>query len=309
VGEPTPTDHPPSAPSPLVIAREPAGSPEPVPEEDRSRSPAPGWRPWTAPLALVGGVVLATIAGLVVDIPALALGVHVSSSYTPPGLAIADTFVQDLAFVAAAIYCAHLGGQAVRSWQFGLRPPGVGWWAATGMILLLIVAFIVLSAIWSALSKPPEEELLKTLGSNEGAGLLLASAALTCVMAPICEEFLFRGFIFTALRNWRGVWPAAILTGVIFGAVHAGSAPELDLLPLAALGFGLCLLYRYSGSLYPCFLAHSLNNSIAFASLEKWGWQAPVLIVASFAGIGLVVLVLKRLGVIAALPAAAARGA
>ncbi len=81
--------------------------------------------------------------------------------------------------------------------------------------------------------------------------LLLFSAVLTCVVAPIGEEFLFRGLIFTALRNWKGTLPAAIITGVLFGGVHFGSAPLLDLVPLAALGFGLCLLYRYTGSLYP----------------------------------------------------------
>ena len=29
------------------------------------------------------------------------------------------------------------------------------------------------------------------------------------VLGPLGEEFLFRGYIFRALRNWRGVWPAA----------------------------------------------------------------------------------------------------
>ena len=113
----------------------------------------------------------------------------------------------------------------------------------------------------------------------------MLSAGLTCVVAPICEEILFRGYIFTALRNWHGTLPAALITGLLFGGVHAGSAPALDLVPLAGLGFGLCLLYRYTGSLYPCFAAHSLNNSIAFSALENWSWQAPVLIV-SRAGIG-----------------------
>ncbi len=163
--------------------------------------------------------------------------------------------MQDVGFVLAALYCAHLGGRVVRSWQFGLRRPGAGWRRATGMIGLLLVAFLVLSIAWSAIFHPEEETLLKSLGSNEGTGLLLLSAALTCVIAPICEEFLFRGFIFTALRSWRGTLPAALLTGLLFGGVHVGSAPALDLVPLAGLGFGLCLLYRYSGSLYPCIVA------------------------------------------------------
>ncbi len=66
------------------------------------------------------------------------------------------------------------------------------------------------------------------------------------------------------------------MTGVLFGAVHAGSAPALDLVPLGVLGFMLCVLYRRTGSLYPCVAVHSLNNSVAFAGLEKWGWQMPV---------------------------------
>ena len=73
----------------------------------------------------------------------------------------------------------------------------------------------------------------------------------------------------------------------------------LDLVPLAGLGFGLCLLYRYTGSLYPCIVSHALNNSIAFASLEGWGWQEFVLLIAaSLAAIGMLVLAFKRLGVI-----------
>jgi membrane protease YdiL (CAAX protease family) len=265
-------------------------------EGDRTRSPTTGWSPWTAFVALLGGLVLAAIAGLTVDLPALALGAHVTSSHTPPGLAIADTFVQDLAFVGAAVYCAHIGGRMVRAWQIGLRPPGVGWWSATGMILLLLILFSVISVGWSEAFNPSKEKLLQQLGSNEGTMLLLLSAALTCVVAPMCEEILFRGYIFTALRNWRGTATAAVITGLLFGGVHAGSAPALDLVPLAGLGFGLCLLYRHTGSLYPCMVAHSLNNSIAFSILEGWSWQMPVLIVGALLGIGAVVRGLGGLG-------------
>jgi membrane protease YdiL (CAAX protease family) len=273
--------------------------------ERRSRAEeTPDWPPWMAPAALVGGVVLAAIGGLIVDLPAAAFGVNITSSHIPGGLEIADTVVQDIAFILVAVMFARMGGRVARSWQFGLRPPRLSWRRVSGLILLLLVAFIVLSAIWSAALHPEKEKLLETLGSNEGATLLLLSAALTCVVAPICEEFLFRGFIFTALRNWKGTWPAAIVTGVLFGGVHFGSAPTLDLVPLMGLGFGLCLLYRYTGSLYPCFAAHSLNNSIAFGSLEGWAfWQVIVLIAASLLGIAAVVLVAKRVGLIAPVPA------
>jgi membrane protease YdiL (CAAX protease family) len=278
---------------------------EPWPEVDNARSPDTDWPPWTALGALLGGLLLAAVGALVVDLPAVALGATITTSHTPPGLSIADTVVQDVAFVLAAVFFAQLGGRVVRAWQFGLRRPPGGWRAASGLVLALLVAFIAISAIWSTLTHPPEEELLKELGSKEGTALLILSAGLTCVVAPICEEFLFRGYIFTALRNWRGTLPAALITALVFGGVHYGSAPPLDLVPLAALGFGLCLLYRYTGSLYPCIAAHSLNNSLAFSSLENWGWQAPVLIVAALLGIAAIVLAFKRIGVITPEPALA----
>jgi membrane protease YdiL (CAAX protease family) len=115
----------------------------------------------------------------------------------------------------------------------------------------------------------------------------------------MCEEFLFRGYVFTALRGSWGLWPAAIVDGLLFGAVHASSAPVLDLLPLAGLGFGLCLLFRYSGSLYPGMGAHALNNAIAFASLENWTWLGGLaLIAASLAGVTAVIWTCKRAGLI-----------
>jgi len=270
------------------------------PDGERARSPTTGWAPWTGPVALVAGIVLATVGGLLVEIPAtLLFHANVSAENLSPGLSIADTVVQDIGFVLVAVYFARLGGKVVRSWQFGLRRPAAGWASAGGMVVLLLIVFVVLTAAWSAAVHPGEEKTLEQLGSNEGTALLVLSAALTCVVAPMCEEFLFRGFMFTALRNWRGTLPAALITGLVFGGVHVTSAPVLDLVPLAALGFGLCLLYRYSGSLYPCMIAHSLNNSIAFSSLEGWGWQAPVLIVCALVGIGVVVLVCKRVGLIA----------
>ncbi len=286
--------------APPLAAPAPPDAPPPEPlEGDPSASPLPGWPWWTALVALLGAFVLTAVGALVIDLPAVAFGVQVTSSHTPPGLTIADTFVQDLAFVAAPIMCAHIGGRAVRAWQFGLRRPGVGWGWALVMVLMLIIAFLVVTAIWSSLVNPEKEKLLEQLGSKESTLLLVLSAGLTCVVAPMCEEFLFRGYVFTALRGSWGLWPAAIVDGVLFGAVHASSAPVLDLLPLAGLGFGLCLLFRYSGSLYPGMGAHALNNAIAFASLENWSWLGGLaLIAASLAGVTAVIWSCKRVGLI-----------
>jgi len=269
---------------------------------------APDWPPWMAPAALLGALVLAAVGGLIVDLPAAAFGVSITSSHIPGGLEIADTVVQDLVFVLTAILFARMGGRKVRSWQFGLRPPRLRLLWTVLLPLGLFVAFLIFSVIWAGiLDESTKEKILEQLGANEGTSLLLLSAALTCVIAPICEEFLFRGFIFTALRNWKGMWPAAIITGLLFGGVHVGSAPVVDLVPLAFLGFGLCLLYRITGSLYPCIAAHSLNNSIAYGGLESWTFLKVIALIAgSLLLIGAIALAAKRVGLIAPAPAPAA---
>lgn len=260
------------------------------------------WPVWTGFAVLLAALVLAAVGGLIVDIPALVLGVKITSEHTPPGLEFADTVVQDIVFVLTAIMFAQFGGRKVRSWQFGFRPTPLR--RAVGLAALTIVGFLVFSAIWIVALNVKEEDtkLLNALGTNETALLLAASALLTTAIAPICEETLFRGYIFAALSKWRGWIPGAILTGVLFGAVHAGSAPVEDLVPLGVLGFALCFLYRRTGSLYPCIAVHSLNNSFAFGELEKWGWQIPLLMVGSLALIALIAWFAHRVGLISDLP-------
>jgi membrane protease YdiL (CAAX protease family) len=260
------------------------------------------WPVWTGFAVLLAALVLAAVGGLIVDIPALVLGVKISAEHTPPGLEFADTVVQDIVFVLTAIMFAQFGGRQVRSWQFGFRPTPLR--RAVGLAALTIFAFLIFSAIWVVALNVKEEDtkLLNALGTNETALLLAASALLTTVIAPICEETLFRGYIFSALSKWKGWLPGAILTGVLFGAVHVGSAPVEDLIPLGVLGFALCFLYRRTGSIYPCIAVHSLNNSFAFGELEKWGWQIPLLMVGSLAAIAAIAWLAHRTGLISDLP-------
>jgi uncharacterized protein len=306
----------PTPASPEGVLEPPVGD-MPVSQEGRSASaaqialeapmgpPANDWPVWTGFVVLLAALVLAAVGGLIVDIPALLLGAKISSKHTPPGIALADTIVQDVAFVLTALLFAQFGGRTVRSWQFGLRPTPIR--RAVGLTLGTTFLFLIFGAIWVTLFKVSEDKkLLEQLGANETTVLLVLGALLTTVIAPICEEILFRGYIFAALSKWRGWLPAAAMTGVLFGAVHVGSAPALDLVPLGVLGFMLCVLYRRTGSLYPCIAVHSLNNSLAFAELEKWGWQLPVLIAAALATIALLGLIFRALGAISEPPQAPA---
>ncbi len=272
-------------------------------------SPVTSWQWWLGPAGLVIALVFAVLASLVVEIPAALAGVHFTSGKTPGGIELLDTVLQDGIFVVTAVLLARSGGRAVRSWQFGLRPTKLS--RALGYLLLMMLAFYLLSLLWGeVIQNHTKEKLLEMLGANEATSLLAGSALLTCVIAPICEELLFRGFIFTSLRNWHGPWVAAVLTAIIFGAVHGLSAPAVDLLPLALLGFGLCLLYRATGSLYPCIAAHCLNNAIAFGALEGWSWSVVLgLLAGALSMIWLLMQLGKRLGLIRTPPPSAAAGA
>ena len=249
--------------------------------------------------ALVGAVALGGVGGALVAIVVGALlGLNVTSGSLSPGLEITATAVQDAAFVGVAVLMAGLGGRRVRPAQFGLRTSG--FWQAVGWIIVLNVSFFAVTAAWTAvLNDHTKEKVLDTLGAGQGGVLLVASAVLTCVLAPFCEEFLFRGYIFTALRNWRGLWPAAVITGLLFGVVHGASAPAVDLLPLAFFGFGLCLLYWRTGSLLPGIAAHSLNNSIAFAGILGWSAGQGLLLIAGALGmLGLIAAVMRSVGLV-----------
>jgi membrane protease YdiL (CAAX protease family) len=266
--------------------------------------PANDWRAWTGFVALVAALLLALVGGLIVEIPAFVLGVKINTEHTPPGIELADTVVQDVMFVLTVVLFAQLGGRTVRSWQLGFRPPAPRWWRAALAVVVTYLVFLLASVLWAVVfNESTKEELLKQLGANETTLLLALSALLTTTIAPICEETLFRGYIFPALSKWRGWLPGALMTGVLFGGVHAGSAPAIDLVPLGVLGFMLCLLYRRTGSLYPCIATHSLNNSIAFGALERWSvGQTLLLIVGARAAIGVLGLLFRALGAISKVP-------
>jgi membrane protease YdiL (CAAX protease family) len=172
----------------------------------------------------------------------------------------------------------------------GLRAPEI--LPAVGLMALAGLAVYGFDALWPHLVHlSHQEDLTKKLGVDDGTGALVAIGVLVCVAAPIAEETFFRGFFFGALRNWRGVWPAAIITGLVFGAVHAGSYSAAYLPPLAFLGFALCLVRWRTDSLYPCIALHAMNNGLAFAVLRHWiWWQVALTMLAALLAVGAVVL-------------------
>ncbi len=241
-------------------------------------------------VALVAGFAAAVVGALLIAITAAAAGASLSDP--PPSVNILALVAQDVCLVGAAIALARLGGSA-RPWDFGLRATPV--WRGVGWSILTWVGFLVVTAVWVAVTgaQSTDDSLPESLGVDESDVALVAVIVLVCVGAPIVEEFFFRGFFFTALRSWRGMWPAAIVTGLVFGAIHAGSSEPVFLLPLAVFGFALCLLYVKTRSLYPCIGTHALNNSLAFGASQDWTWQILPVLGGSLALIALVLVTVR----------------
>jgi CAAX protease family protein len=238
--------------------------------------PLPPWPPWMAPAALVVAFMMAIVGGVVVALVASAFGASVDRA--TPAVNLIATIVQDVAFVGAAVAFARQGGPLSPA-QFGLRRTPLP--RALGLIALTLFVFYALSALWASVVNLHErDQLPKDLGIHRSTAALVAACVLVTVIAPVAEELLFRGFFFTALRGWRGPWVAALLTGLVFGAIHVASAPVAFLVPLALLGFLLCLLRWRTGSLLPCMSVHALNNAIAFGVNEvHWNAGQTVLLI------------------------------
>jgi len=287
---------PPSIPPPSfdVAPELPEGVERPPPPE------GPRWKPWMAWAALVAAFGGALFGALVIGVIGSAAGS--SFAHPSPAVSISATIVQDLAFIGAALLFASISARPLPA-QFGLRPtrfwPAVGWMAAA------FAAFYVFTLVWVAILgvSPDDTKLPDELGVKDSTYALLAVAFLVAVVAPMAEEFFFRGFFYGALRNWKGPWPAAVLTGLVFGSIHVGSAEAAFLLPLGFFGFSLCLLRERTGSLYPGIALHCMNNSLAFGVSQHWGWEIPVLFACALALISLVALAVRARWTAAPAPA------
>lgn len=103
---------------------------------------------------------------------------------------------------------------------------------------------------------------------NETMGDLMfhpVTAFLTiCVIAPIAEELLMRGFVLEGMKRRYGVWPAILLSTLLFAAMHMNLAQGVGVL---VVSLALALLYVQTGSVAACILMHAFYNLCGFLSL------------------------------------------
>jgi membrane protease YdiL (CAAX protease family) len=89
------------------------------------------------------------------------------------------------------------------------------------------------------------------------------------VLAPIVEELAFRVFLFNAISRYAPIWVAALISGLLFGAVHVAGAGQFTTigLPLACGGVVLAYVYASTRCYWSNVLTHAGFNAIGVAAV------------------------------------------
>ncbi len=253
------------------------------PPPDRPEVPAglgeaaPRW-PWGFGFAAFAVALLATV--LFAGIAGAVAGVEPGEEQ-PAAFTTVATVIQDLALISAAILFAALVARP-RAWHFGLRRTAL--WPAVGWAALGMVAFYVFAGVYRATVDPKaEQRITESLGADEGTVGLIVAGCVVMILAPLAEEFFFRGFFYSSLRRRFSVVAAAAINGVVFGAIHYGFDGVESLLilpPLMVLGFIFCVVYEQTGSIWPVVAMHAFNNAVAYAGLtaDEGGWKVSLVV-------------------------------
>jgi uncharacterized protein len=187
------------------------------------------------------------------------------------------------AAVFGALFSWWCGGLANGSGDRGipLRWPdmGAGGWSLTiGAVLAFLyfayaVTFTVLGidpATYAPTSKGLDDLsssaglVEKTIADLVDEPLLFALALPGIVFgAPVSEELIFRGALFSALRqSWVGKTGAVVLTAAAWALIHGASAPWLFVSMIFLMGLVLGVLLLRFGSLWVTILVHAAWNAM-----------------------------------------------
>jgi len=200
---------------------------------------------------------------------------HDSNNVTP--VIVAEVYA---ALVLAAVIVFRRGMQTVAAVN---RAPGRWFvmvfgalgvaYALTALSHVLLTPFI---GAWSNVVA-----LLRAVGSDDGRlatvgpGVAAIIVLRACCLAPLGEELLFRGLLFTWLRQRLSAPLTIAITAVAFSAIHVYQ----PLLPLTfAIGVALGWSRERSDSTAPTILAHVVHNvsMVVFAYVTAgWGAHLP----------------------------------
>jgi membrane protease YdiL (CAAX protease family) len=232
----------------------------------RIRWPNKAWNPGLVLVTAVGVAALNLVPGAIYII-AYATLKHVAFDAVPSFqllLAQAATYVPVALFLLFALPTLAKVSLA----DLGIRRPSgrdirVG---LLGAVAMWIAVIGVGGAVAAASHRHDTETAVALLKSLKSPYQLTVFFLVACVFAPIIEELTFRVFIFNALTKWASVSTALIVSGVLFGAVHAIGSPPAQVLtiglPLACGGAVLGYVYATTRCFWSNVTTHACFNAV-----------------------------------------------
>lgn len=144
---------------------------------------------------------------------------------------------------------------------FSLKMPKMT--GVLGAVCLEVSAYILVLLLSAGLVKLFLHDLE---GLNQGFTMLLdgmpfVGALLVMAFIPsVCEEVLFRGYIWSATKNKFRAIPAMLLVGALFGIFHMSISKFFT---TGLLGVVFCYVVYKSGSIALACLMHFMNNAFS----------------------------------------------
>jgi membrane protease YdiL (CAAX protease family) len=87
---------------------------------------------------------------------------------------------------------------------------------------------------------------------------------LAVLVAPVVEETIFRGFVYSGLRRTMPVGMATILSAIMFATAHVGVSGAA-VMGIGVLALGLAYTYERTRNLWICIGMHMIHNALVFA--------------------------------------------
>ena len=140
----------------------------------------------------------------------------------------------------------HIGFYPAHSWKILLLFPAA-------VALQFLVTMIINVIPWPAEAVDQFNNQYSFIGQSP----LWIDILSTAIMAPVVEEIIFRGCIYTRLRRGMPAAAAVIISAVVFGAMH-GSLIAFSYATL--LGFVLVYAYEKFGTLIAPIVVHAGFN-------------------------------------------------
>jgi len=138
------------------------------------------------------------------------------------------------------------------AWSIGILLP-------TLLVVLygtLLFNNAVLLPLWGDVDSQPVVNAFNESSSFTQRLMFLISAV---IVAPLCEELLFRGLIYGTLKRYGERIYAALASSILFAVIHF-HVPSLT--PLFLLSIGFCIAYEITGCLWVPIVMHALFNAI-----------------------------------------------